>query len=255
MKKTILTSLIALPLCSSLALADDNTPTTQEDILQKMSMKFVDGMAEGFLAGFIQKHCGVLDSHSVVPVECATKLSELKETLTQISENEHAIAEDAKAYLKQLNDIYKNHNIEQNGNLDMFGNKITWESDPVTVSKYSVIPIPDRCPETARVKLSDVKKSDIIKVGNSNANLAVKLWVSKSPENKYWVVDSSVNCDSDSNACISSEYLTYKPKATLVVQCMEYRGLTVSMDKTGKITFESDIPSVQEAIQKANIDR
>ncbi|MCS4309694.1 aspartate 1-decarboxylase [Rheinheimera pacifica] len=132
-------------------------------------------------------------------------------------------------------------------------NEVVWQSEATTVSKNSVIPVPENCPDKARIEFAETSKTDIINVGNGKAFLTIKFSANKSPDSKYWVIDSSVKCKGDGYECISNQFVTYKPEAEAVVRCMKYKGMTIRLGENGEPVIESDIPAHQEALKKAKL--
>ncbi|CCO48445.1 exported hypothetical protein [Vibrio nigripulchritudo SOn1] len=129
-------------------------------------------------------------------------------------------------------------------------NEVIWKSEPITVSKYSVIEVPEQCPETARIDLKLPTNPEAIHVDDGKAYVRVLFTASFSPDRKYWVIDSSTQCESDKYECMSSEYLTFKPETKATVSCMKYKGMTIGLGENGKPVITSDIPEHQQALNK-----
>ncbi|MCZ4337824.1 hypothetical protein [Shewanella colwelliana] len=134
-------------------------------------------------------------------------------------------------------------------------NEVVWQSAAITVSKNSVIPVPEKCTDKARIELAETSKTDTINVDNGKAFLTVKFSANKSPDSKYWIIDSSVECEGDGYKCITNQFLTYKPETEAVVRCMRYKGMTVRLGDNGEPVIESDIPEHQEALKKAKLEQ
>ncbi len=129
-------------------------------------------------------------------------------------------------------------------------NDFLWENTAVTVSKNSVIPVPENCADKAIIELAETSKSDVLSVDNGKAFLDIKFSANKSPDSKYWVIDSTVECRGDGYNCITSQLLTYKPETEAVVRCMKYKGMTIRVSENGEPVIESDIPEHQEALKR-----
>lgn len=128
-------------------------------------------------------------------------------------------------------------------------NEIVWQSEAVIVSKNSVIPVPEECADKARIELGDSLKTDTLLNDNEKIFLITKFSADKSPDGKYWVIDSSVKCESVGYKCITMDYLTYKPQTKAVVRCMKFKGMTIRLGEDGQTIIESDIPEQQEALK------
>lgn len=153
-----------------------------------------------------------------------------------------------KKSINELDQIYKATD-GKNRNQNAF-NDVVWRSDAVTVSKYSVIPVPAQCPEKARIDLTDKFKTNTIKLDAGEVFLVVQFSANKSPDSKYWVIDSTVECDGYGSNCITSKVLDYKSKTKAVVSCMKYKGMTIRFSKDGEPVIESYIPEHQKAIKQ-----
>ncbi len=131
-------------------------------------------------------------------------------------------------------------------------NDVVWESQAVKVSKNSVIPVPEECADKARIELAERLKTGTLNVDNEKVFLTTKFSADKSPDGKYWVIDSSVECEGGGYKCITMNILTYKPETEAVVRCMKFKGITIRLGENDETIIESDIPEHQEALKKAN---
>lgn len=130
-------------------------------------------------------------------------------------------------------------------------NVVEWSADAIPVSKYSVVPVPEKCSDRAKIELGQNIQSKVIKVDDNTTTLTAHFSVNKSPDGKYWVIDSTLSCSATGNSCITMELLKYDPQTTAVVSCMKYKGLTVRMGQNGEPIIESDIPAYQEALKRS----
>ncbi|MCS6271862.1 hypothetical protein G3489_19495 [Shewanella baltica] len=131
-------------------------------------------------------------------------------------------------------------------------NEVVWQADAVTVSKNSVIPVPEKCSDRARIELAETSRKDTI--NNGKVSLTINFSVNKSPDSKYWIidVDSDIDCNGDGFTCISN---TYTPETKAVVSCMRYKGMTIRLGENGEPVIESDIPEYQESLKRIKVEQ
>lgn len=125
-------------------------------------------------------------------------------------------------------------------------NEVVWESESIVVENLSVIPIPEWCPDKARLQFASNTDKEVI-------TNQVGFWfsASKSADNRYWVILSKPHCVAEDYNCIDSRLLTSRPMTTVTVQCLKYNGMTVKMGDDGELIFDSDIPEQKRLIEQA----